>query len=128
KPMKARRRLAAGSWWLLAAPIVAVIAFLGVNGSAQQARGRGAAPAQKAGPWFSVPLPPKLSAVPAVVVGDRGARPAIVPTGEAAFRELEGKTIRGDLETIVGFAKESRATKEIGNGQLWGRISGFPSS
>jgi hypothetical protein len=60
--------------------------------------------------------------------GPRGVRPAIVPPGEAKFRELEGATIRGDLETIVGFSKESRASHEIGNGQLWGRVTGFPSS
>jgi hypothetical protein len=66
--------------------------------------------------------------VPAVVVGDRGVRPAIVPQGENGYRELEGKAIRADLETIVGFSKESRATKEIGSGQLWGRVTGFPSS
>ena len=69
----------------------------------------------KAGPWFSVPLPPKLGGVPAVLVGDRGVRPAIVPSGEAGYREMDGKLIRADLETIVGFSKESRATKEIGN-------------
>ncbi len=84
---------------------------------------RGAAPA----PWFGVPLPPKLGGVPAVLVGARGVRPAIVPQGEGAFRELQGAAIRADLETIVGFSKESRATNEIGGGQLWGRVTGFPS-
>ena len=115
-------------WWQLVWPIVAVIAVSGPSGSAQQTGGRGGARPQSEGPWFNVPLPPKLGAVPAVVVGDRGVRPAIVPTGEASFRELEGKTIRADLETIVGFSKESRATREFGNGQLWGRVSGFASS
>ncbi len=85
---------------------------------------RGAAPA----PWFGVPLPPKLGGVPAVLVGARGVRPAIVPQGEGAFRELQGAAIRADLETIVGFSKESRATNEIGGGQLWGRVTGFPSA
>ena len=80
------------------------------------------------GPWFSVPLPPKLGGVPAVLVGDRGVRPAIVPQGEGAYREFDGRAIRADLETIVGFSKESRTTHEIGNGQLWGRITGYPSS
>jgi hypothetical protein len=74
-------------------------------------------------------LPPKLSQVPAVVVGDRAPRPAIVPQGEAGFKEFEGATIRKDLDTIVGFSKESKATKEVGgNGQMWGRISGYGSS
>jgi hypothetical protein len=85
-------------------------------------------PAAAPAPWFGVPLPPKLGGVPAVLVGPRGVRPAIVPPGEAKHRELEGATIRADLETIVGFSKESRASREIGNGQLWGRITGFPSS
>jgi hypothetical protein len=80
------------------------------------------------GPWFGVPLPPKLGGVPAVLVGSRGVRPAIVPQGESGYRELEGKSIRADLETIVGFSKASRASHEIGSGQLWGRVTGFPSS
>jgi len=107
--------------------LVALFLAAATSGSAQQSRGRGAAP-PKPGPWFNVPLPPKLGGAPAVVVGDRGVRPAIVPAGEAAWHELEGQTIRRDLETIVGFSKESRATKEVGSGQLWGRISGLPSS
>lgn len=80
------------------------------------------------GPWFGVRLPPKMGQVPAVVVGDRGVRPVTVPAGEQQHRELEGAAIRADLETIVGFAKESRTTREIGSGQLWGRIAGFPSA
>lgn len=110
--------VAAASLFLIGAPAASV---------AQPAqRNREAAPA--AGPWFSVPLPPKLSGVPAVLVGDRGTRPAIVPSGEATYRELQGSNIRVDLETIVGFSKESRASHEIGTGQLWGRVTGFPSS
>ncbi|MDR1989214.1 MAG: M28 family peptidase [Acidobacteriaceae bacterium] len=130
--MQARQRhVARGSrrWQWLARLVVLAAAASAVSGAAQQpARGRGAAPTPKPEPWFSVPLPPKLGGSPAVLVGDRGARPAIVPSGEANFHELEGKTIRADLETIVGFSKESRATKEVGSGQLWGRISGLPSS
>jgi hypothetical protein len=102
----------------------------GAAGAAQPpaGRGRGAAEAKPA-PWFGIMLPPKLSAVPAVVVGDRGTRPAIVPQGEAGYTEFTGATIRKDLETIVGFSKESRATKEVGgSGQMWGRISGYGSS
>ncbi len=103
------------------------LAVVAVAFAQTRPRPAGAA-APPAGPWFGVPLPPKLSGVPAVIVGDRGVRPAIVPQGEASYRELEGKTIRADLETIVGFSKESRATKEVGTGQLWGRITGLPSS
>jgi hypothetical protein len=51
-----------------------------------------------------------------------------VPAGEESHRDLEGRAIRADLETIVGFAKQSRIGKEIGNGQLWGRVAGFPSA
>lgn len=106
---------------------VAVAAlFLTAGVEAQQAPSRSSAPAP--GPWFSVPLPPKLGEVPAVLVGPRGVRPALVPADETQFTELEGKNIRADLETIVGFSKESRATREIGNGQLWGRVTGYPSS
>jgi hypothetical protein len=113
--------------WLLplAAFTVAMSASIGV--AQPPPRSREAAPPPP-GPWFSVPLPPKLSGVPAVIVGDRGTRPAIQPSGETAYRELEGKNIRADLDTIVGFSKESRSRHEIGSGQLWGRVTGFPSS
>jgi hypothetical protein len=107
--------------------IVCSLAASSMTLSAQRPGRRGAEPPAP-GPWFSVPLPPKLGGVPAVVVGDRGTRPAIVPAGEEGDRALEGAAIRADLETIVGFSKESRATREVGSGQLWGRISGFPSS
>jgi hypothetical protein len=105
-----------------------VLLAAAVAAFAQTRPARPAAAGAAPGPWFDVPLPPKLSGVPAVIVGDRGVRPAIVPQGEAAFREFDGKSLRADLETIVGFSKESRATKEVGNGQLWGRITGLPSS
>jgi hypothetical protein len=62
-----------------------------------------------------------------VIVGDRSPRPVTLPAGEPASPELVGTTIRADLETIVGFAKESRTSKEIGTGQMWGRVSGLPS-
>jgi hypothetical protein len=62
-----------------------------------------------------------------VIVGDRLPRPVTLPAGEPAAPELAGASIRADLETIVGFSKESRAAREVGGGQLWGRISGLPS-
>jgi len=118
--MKARSRMAT--------LFVLFLALAGAHTLAQ-APARRAPAAPPPGPWFSVPLPPKLGGVPAVVVGDRGTRPAIVPSGEAGFKEFDGQTIRADLETIVGFSKASRAEKEFGGtGQLWGRVSGFPSS
>jgi hypothetical protein len=84
------------------------------------------APRQTA--WFGVPLPMAPGHEPAVIVGDRGVRPAVVPAGEERHTELAGAAIRADVDTIVGFSKESRATREIGAGQLWGRIAGFPSA
>jgi hypothetical protein len=77
--------------------------------------------------WFGMPLPPPLGKEPAVIVGDRAPRPVTLPPGEAAAPELAGSAIRADLETVVGFSKESRHTREVGSGQLWGRISGLPS-
>jgi hypothetical protein len=51
-----------------------------------------------------------------------------LPAGEAPAPELKGDAIRADLEAIVGFSKESRRTGELGSGQMWGRVTGFPSS
>lgn len=90
----------------------------------------GAAVAQApsgSGPWFGLVLPPRLGEVPAVRIGPR-AVPATVPAGEEGDRELEAARIRADLETIVGFSLESRDTRELGTSQLWGRVTGFPSS
>lgn len=88
-------------------------------GAAQEPAGDGA--------WFGVPLPPGRGEVPAVVVGERGPAPAAVPAGEEGRRELWGEMIWRDLEAIVGFSRASRSSREIGEGQLWGRVSGFPS-
>ena len=77
--------------------------------------------------WFGLPLPPKQGAQPAVVAGKRGPRPLTLPPGEAAAPEFEGRTMRADLEMLVEFARQSRSEREIGSGQLWGRIAGFSS-
>ena len=80
-------------------------------------------------PWFGVPLPPVFEPhVAPAIIGDRGPAPAVVPPGEGEYRELSGAAIRADLATIVQFSRESRERQEIGSGQLWGRITGFPSS
>ena len=79
-------------------------------------------------PWFGVPLPPAFGTEPAVIVGERAARPFVAPANEKADADLAGARIREDLERIVDFSKESRAKREIGTGQLWGRVSGFASS
>lgn len=83
------------------------------------------APIKKDGPWFGVTLPPKAGTDVAVKVGARPARPL---TGADNTAEFAGSAIKSDVETIVGFAQEARRSREIGNGQMWGRISGFPSS
>jgi hypothetical protein len=79
------------------------------------------------GPWFGEPLPPPFGKEPAVIVGKRTPRPVVLPPDEPSNEELVGASIRKDLEAIVGISKESRATHEIGEGGLWGRISGYPS-
>ncbi len=95
----------------------------------------GAAPAQSRpatksgdGAWFGLPLPPRMSAAPAVRVGDRAPRTVSLPSGEPAAPEFLGAALKADVETIVNFSKESRTRKEMGTGQMWGRIAGFPSA
>lgn len=79
-------------------------------------------------PWFGVTLPPPaVLDAPPVVLGDRPVAPAVVPSGEAAFTELQGARMMADLRTIVEFSRESRRSREIGSGQLWGRVTGLPS-
>ena len=79
------------------------------------------------GPWFGVTLPPAFKPHAVQVIDERPAAPAVVPQGEGRFVELAGVAIQADLQTIVDFARESRVTGEIGEGQLWGRVTGFPS-
>ncbi len=79
-------------------------------------------------PWFGVPMPPALEPhAPPVILGTRGVVPAVVPPGDGEHPELTGASIRADLETIVRFSRTSRDRREIGAGQLWGRITGFRS-
>ena len=100
---------------LLLSPILAPVA------AAQTTAGEG--------PWFGVLLPPVFEPHRApAIIGDRGPAPAIVPPGEEEYHELSGAAIRANLETIVRFSRESRERREIGSGQLWGRVTGFPSS
>jgi hypothetical protein len=51
----------------------------------------------------------------------------VLPSGEAPAPELTGATIKADVEAIVDIARESRTTREIGSGQMWGRVTGLPS-
>lgn len=115
--MRARLLLAAT---LLLLPATAALA--------QDGPERGPARRFTNGPWFGLPLPPPPGKEPAVIVGSRTPRPVTLPAGEPANPELTGASIRADLETIVGFSKESQRTKEIGEGQTYGRVTGFPSS
>jgi hypothetical protein len=73
--------------------------------------------------WFGVAMP--AGASPAVRVGARAPRPAERATTAAEF---DGTAIKADVAAIVGIAQAARASKEVGRGQMWGRIAGFPSS
>jgi hypothetical protein len=75
--------------------------------------------------WFGLTLPRLPGAAPAVRVGARAPRPA---DARAKADDLNGDAIKRDVETIVGFARASQQSKEVGGGQMWGRIAGFPSS
>jgi hypothetical protein len=103
----------------LAAAILLI--SLAVPASAQDEAARRPAPARKDGPWFGVMLPPTAASAPAVKVGARAPRPV---SGDGAAPEFSGAALKADVDTIVGFARH----KEVGSGQMWGRIAGFGSS
>lgn len=114
-------RLAAAFGAMLAATVIA---------AAQQApaQGSGGGDVKGRGPgWFGLALPPPIGRPPAVIAGSRGPRPVALPADDPQVTELTAASIRADVETIVGFSTASRTGREIGNGQLWGRITGFPS-
>lgn len=109
---------------VLSAVVVGALA----GGAMAQDEGPGTrAPRRADGPWFGVPLPPGPDAGPAVLVGSRAPRPVTFPR-DARSRELSAESLGVDLTTIVGFSKASRASREIGEGQLWGRVAGLPSA
>ncbi|MEO8678852.1 MAG: M28 family peptidase [Vicinamibacterales bacterium] len=108
-------------------PLLIALAVLSI-GDHSIAQGRvGTAAATADGPWFNLPLPPRMSAEAAVRVGERAPRPVVLPAGESATPELLGATLKADVDTIVNFAKQSRVSREMGGDQMWGRVSGFPS-
>jgi hypothetical protein len=80
------------------------------------------------GPWFGLTLPPPMSAAPAVRVGDRAPRSVSLPPGEADDPGFRATALKADVETIVAFSRDSRDRREMGNGQMWGRVAGFPSA
>ena len=99
-------------------------AFAVLTGSGHTLQGQGPTA------WFGLALPPGLgdphkAVVPVASVAASGtlAR-ARVPSGEGLFRDLQGASIKRDVETIVAFSKQSRAA---GN-KVWGRVTGFPSA
>ncbi|MEQ8313384.1 MAG: M28 family peptidase [Gammaproteobacteria bacterium] len=99
--------------------ILAICCLFSIHTNAQQATG----------PWFGLDLPPGLTphSTP-VAMGARGPAPAVVPPGEEDYLHLRGERIIEDVERIVGFSRQSLAERELGGDQLWGRVSGFPSS
>jgi hypothetical protein len=107
---------------------VRALATVVAVGSLVSGDGLGARQATKGGPWFGLHPPQPSGSAPAVITGARGPRPVSVPAGDPAAPELAAAAIRADLDTIVGFSRESRERREIGSGQLWGRIAGFPSA
>jgi hypothetical protein len=122
------------------APLAAVIAgaiacshvlvVLAQTPGTDRAAGSDAArPQMRSGPWFGVTPPGGFHPdTPPVIIGaDYGPRPAMVPAEEEQHTSFAGDAIQRDLKMIVGFSKWSRETKEVGTGQLWGRITGMAS-
>jgi len=108
-----------------AAPLLVTLTFLtSVTPAIAQDEPARRPAVKKDGPWFGITLPPTSGADVAVRVGARPPRPI---TADNTAPEFNGAAIKSDVETIVGFAKAAQASKEIGAGQMWGRISGFPS-
>lgn len=100
--------------------VVSVIAVSSIAPASAQAPAGGAA-------WFGLAPPPGLgdphrSAIP--IDAELAVAPAVVPSGEEINTALRGDAILRDVETIVGFSKQSRA----GGDQMWGRITGRPAA
>jgi hypothetical protein len=76
--------------------------------------------------WFGAPVPQGIGDPHRPVVDVRSASPppVRVPGGEERFGDLVGTRIRRDVETIVGFSRQSRAAGD----RVWGRVTGFPSA
>ena len=93
------------------------------------AAGHTAAQTPAPAPWLGVKPPPAFEAhaSPVILGDDYGPRPVAVPAGEERHTALEGASILRDLERVVDFSVRSRASREVGEGQLWGRITGLPS-
>ncbi|MGD9905391.1 MAG: M28 family peptidase [Dehalococcoidia bacterium] len=108
--------------------LVTSLFAVGASVAGAQEEGGAARTARRGdGPWFGIALPPGPDAGPAVVVGPRAPRPVTTPA-DPASPELTSDPLVADLATIVGFSKQSRREREVGRGQLWGRIAGLPSA
>src|SRR5262245_4092588 len=101
--------------------LAAAMLTVGWTASAQR-------PPESPAPWFGLTLPPKMGEAPAVRVGGRPPRAVSLSPGEADAPEFRGTTLKADVDTIVGFSRDSRSRREMGNGQMWGRVSGFASA
>jgi hypothetical protein len=82
--------------------------------------------AQSSTGWYGTWLPAGLGDPHRPVVDLRGvtAPPPRVPGGEESYSDLAGARIRRDLETVIGFSRQSRAAGE----RVWGRVTGFPAA
>ena len=105
--------------------VVAVVALVVVAGCTPPSAG--SATTTQAAPWLGVPLTPGLTPHTLQVEVTREPAPAVVPAGEERFTELAGSRMAADLEEIVEISIQSRASREFGDGQLWGRVTGFAS-
>jgi hypothetical protein len=76
--------------------------------------------------WFGIALPRGLSSPhsPVVNVKSVSLPPALVPTGEESYRELQGARIYQDVAAIVDFSKHSFKAGD----KVWGRVTGFPAA
>jgi hypothetical protein len=76
--------------------------------------------------WFGAAIPQGVGDPhrPVVDVRSVSAPSVRVPGGEERFGDLVGARIRRDVETIVGFSRQSRAAGD----RVWGRVTGFPSA
>ena len=90
------------SWHAGIAATGVLLCLATAAGAQDDGPARGTAPTSGVPAWFSLPLPPKPGATPAVVVGTRGPRSVTLPPGEAESPEFDGATILEDLKADSG--------------------------
>ena len=74
--------------------------------------------------WRAAPRRPRRSPSSCRRRRNAAPPPARVPAGEERHADLGAARIWPDLETIVGFSKQSRAAGD----RVWGRVTGFPAA